>query len=174
MSLKRTKASTQTKLRYRPRNGRTGTTRHSLLRGIDISTLRTLHLETVRGRAQITFTTGLLLLGVVATFWRPVAQRDPVSVPAWVLLVVAILATLSGMLGALAVFILPVRTRALHPAEVTRFSPPVIREAAMDYAKMAPKLNALNGTLIDQLREATIYLVVGAACSAMLWAWFGH
>ena len=124
-------------------------------------------METIRGRAQITFTTALLLLSALAAQWHKVSAHS--SWIRWLLLGIGLLLALLGTAGALGVWIVPVRGPLVHPARVTGYGRPVSREVALKYAGLAGLSNQVNGTLIGVLREAALYLTIGVILFGALW-----
>jgi hypothetical protein len=128
----------------------------------------TASLAEIRARAQVAFTTCLVLFGALAAQLKPVRghHTDPLR---WILFDGSAWFTFLALGGSLAIIVIQLTVPVIHPALLTSYSSPVKRELARDYANTAVDWNRVNGTTRAVLREALLYLTLGGLLDAVVW-----
>ncbi|MFL6149475.1 MAG: hypothetical protein ACJ72I_18610 [Pseudonocardiaceae bacterium] len=125
--------------------------------------------DTIRLRAQVGFTTALLLNGFIAS-QLPVIRTHA----KWIIALysVAWLCTFMGLVGCLACFIIQIRVGTISAHTLSNYgsdSASVRSQLAQDYVGIATDNQATRDSLLTVLRESMLWLTVGAAGEALAW-----
>jgi hypothetical protein len=134
----------------------------------------TAELVEVRSRAQLAFTTCLVLFGVLAA---QVSQlRHHAGAWTWVMFIVSIALATIALAGALAVLVIQVTVPTIHPGLVAgdpsssnRQYTEIDKQLAHDYSLNARDWNIVSGTERTVLREAILYLTLAGLADAIAW-----
>jgi hypothetical protein len=129
----------------------------------------------IRARAQLAFTTCLVLFGVLAAQLSQVRHHDH----AWTWLMFALSAVFAAaaLAGALAIFVIQVTVPIMHPGLITDYPAAsttkyqdVDKQLGHDYALNARDWNVVTGTERTVLREAILYLTLAGLADGVVWA----
>lgn len=126
-------------------------------------------LESIRARAQVLFSFGILLLGASAALLVPLRTHS--SELKWALWVLAVIANLLGVSAAGAIHSVGVRAEQIHPAVLLRGERPFLKRLAAEYADIATASNRVNITLLNVYRDAVASTALGSLLSLLLWLW---
>jgi hypothetical protein len=124
-------------------------------------------IDRVRNRAQQTFTAALALLVVVAAQLPTVTRHNrPIF---YAIFALSALFVTIGLVGALSVFVVQVKVSIIHAGVLSRYQPPIRKALADDYATVTGESENTSLTLVTVLREALLYVSIGAALDGILW-----
>jgi hypothetical protein len=121
----------------------------------------------MRARAQIAFTSALALFAVVAAEVQHLSSKTSNWTKAGI--AASGLLTFVGALGSLSIFAVAVKAPKIHPTVMSQRKPAALRELAEDYAYIAVDWTRLSGTMLTVLREAILYISLGAGINGLLW-----
>jgi hypothetical protein len=122
-------------------------------------------IDKTRDRAQVGLTGTLALLVITAA-------QLPAAKSSWSLLalfsVSAFLLSL-GFCAFLSVAVVQVRVGVIHAGVLSTYTPPVGPQLAQDYAEVSVDTQNAASTMLSVLREAALYVTLGAAVLGALW-----
>jgi hypothetical protein len=118
-------------------------------------------LEKVRGRAQWLFSIALVLAGAAASLATSIFPRPS----CWALLfwIMCLVATSWSALGFAATITVNARFGAIAANKLSRYAPPIKLALATAYAEMLDIGEQTLNTRLTVLRQAVVWLIVGAA-----------
>jgi len=123
-------------------------------------------IDSLRGRSQVAFTTGIALLAVIVSQLHGVAGHSPQAVVTYSL---GWFLALYGAGGALASFVVQLEVEVISADVLSTYSPPVKAQLAQDYAEAVQTTIRTRDTLTTVLREAMLWLSLGGALDAATW-----
>jgi hypothetical protein len=123
-------------------------------------------LEQIRGRAQVLLAIGIALEGTSGALREEVSKGSSWFLALWVLALVLIG---FSVLGAAAVAVVRYDGEMIHTTVLSRYTPPVLRRLADDYAAIAPTNESQLATRLINMRFAVVLLLAGALCTLAAW-----
>jgi hypothetical protein len=126
-------------------------------------------LERVRGRAQVLFTVGVALVGVVGGLRSTVSGAHQMWLNALWFASLAVLGW--SVLGAAATAVVRADLSTIHAAVLSRYASPVKKKLAGDYASIMMKNENQLATRLINMRISVTVLLIGGTMALGSWIW---